>query len=209
MTKIIGISGYAGSGKDTLAEIIINHSSKQWEVKKYAAKLKQVASILTGIPAEDFEKQEVKCSNLPLEWTKSEFSESGELLDIKEYQIRKFLQELGTEAIRDQIHTNAWVNGLWADYKPYADAWDEDGKTTVEVYPNWIITDMRFPNEMSRIREMGGITIRIHRKGLTASNAHISDTALDDADFDIDIHNDGTLDNLTHNACEIVDFYDL
>lgn len=30
-------------------------------------------------------------------------------------------------------------------------------------YPNWIITDMRFPNELKAIRQRGGITIRVNR----------------------------------------------
>lgn len=40
--------------------ISISHSSNTWQVKKFAYKLKQICSLLTGIPVEDFEKQEVK-----------------------------------------------------------------------------------------------------------------------------------------------------
>ena len=93
---IIGISGYIGSGKDTVGTIIqlliTNHireelghvpigfttfTSKErptifdvsgWEIKKFAGKLKQMVSLLTGIPVEDLEKQEVKDSFLGKEW---------------------------------------------------------------------------------------------------------------------------------------------
>ena len=53
---IISISGKIGSGKDTVAEIIKQMSfDKPWEIKKWAGKLKEVATILTGIPVEKFE----------------------------------------------------------------------------------------------------------------------------------------------------------
>jgi hypothetical protein len=75
---IIGINGYIGSGKDETGKIIqyfdckkrynldydfkdfiaFNHSD--WEIKKFAGKLKQIASLLTGIPIEKFEDQEFK-----------------------------------------------------------------------------------------------------------------------------------------------------
>ena len=32
------------------------------------------------------------------------------------------------------------------------------------MYPNWIITDVRFPNEADAIKGRGGIIIRVNRK---------------------------------------------
>jgi hypothetical protein len=77
-------------------------------------------------------------------------------------------------------------------------------------YPNWIITDMRFPNEMQTIKANGGITIRVVRPCLKCGGTnyhklscyeqnekqHPSETALDDAKFDYEIINDGTLEDL-------------
>ena len=58
---IISISGKIGSGKDTVADIIQSIDiSRTWEVKKWAGKLKQVATLLTGIPMEKWEDQEFK-----------------------------------------------------------------------------------------------------------------------------------------------------
>jgi hypothetical protein len=61
---IIGISGKIGSGKDTIGEIIqglsITNGEREFEVKKFAGKLKTIASLLTGFPVEDFEDQEFK-----------------------------------------------------------------------------------------------------------------------------------------------------
>ncbi len=57
---IIGISGYSGSGKDLVGTIIQEISLNKWHIKKWAGKLKTIASILTGIPVEKFEDQEFK-----------------------------------------------------------------------------------------------------------------------------------------------------
>jgi hypothetical protein len=92
--------------------------------------------------------------------------------------VRELLQKLGTEAMRDGLHENVWVNALFADYKSKRELLQADGtwieSDTGEVdfavsikYPKWIITDMRFPNEMDAIKEKGGITIRVVRNNNT------------------------------------------
>src|SRR6187549_2106853 len=118
---IIGISGYIGSGKDTIGSIIQAEAVEDWEIKKFAGKLKQIASLLTGIPVQKFEDQEFKKTYLGEEW--SIFEPSGPLTnspfvagEMKLMSIRTFLQRLGTEGIRTGVHTNAWVNALFADY---------------------------------------------------------------------------------------------
>jgi hypothetical protein len=132
---------------------------------------------------------------------------------------REFLQRLGTEAMRDGLHTNVWVNALFADYKPYS----VRGSSYEEHESNWIITDMRFPNEMEAVELREGITIRVERQaieqGLKLSaittvklnetmqeiiNVHPSETALDGAEFDYTIENNGTLDELVEKVREIL-----
>ena len=74
---------------------------------------------------------------------------------------RKLFQLLGTDCGRNIIHPNVWVNSLFADYKELptkAYSSEEDYK-----YPNWIITDTRFPNELKAIEDRGGITIRVNK----------------------------------------------
>jgi ABC-type dipeptide/oligopeptide/nickel transport system ATPase subunit len=61
---IIGINGYSGSGKDAMGKIIQElQPEKNWQIKKFAGKLKTIASILTGIPEEKFESEEFKKRN--------------------------------------------------------------------------------------------------------------------------------------------------
>jgi hypothetical protein len=172
---IIGLSGYAKSGKDTVAEIIREIQSEKWEIKKFSGKLKQIASILLGMPEHLFENQDFKSEMLGEEWWKN----YGDFYH--QTTVRDFLQLLGTDAIRNGLHSNAWVNALMADYKP--------AKMDQYNPSNWIVTDVRFPNEAEAIKDRGGIIIRIDRPGVEPVNAHPSEVALDKWDFDYKIAN--------------------
>ena len=80
---------------------------------------------------------------------------------------RLLLQLLGTECGRDIIHPNIWINSLMSDYKEYNYAESISGTSEVKKlykYPNWIITDTRFPNEIEAVKKRGGITIKVNRK---------------------------------------------
>jgi hypothetical protein len=233
---IIGINGKIGSGKDTIGEIIqglcLTNKGQVFEIKKFAGKLKQIGSILSGIPVEKFEDQEFKKTNLEKNWdVKSKYRDRR---PPKPMTVREFLQKLGTEAMRDGLHTNVWVNALFADYKESPqNVLGNEGYKLEDVYPNWIITDMRFPNEMEAVVERKGITIRVVRYPKTVeqsrgpenietvpfdptnhkhmslwkgnlSRLHASETALDDAEFDYEIINDGTLEDLVTKVREIL-----
>jgi hypothetical protein len=195
---IIGVNGYSGSGKDTVGviiqylncqdvkeltieEAVKNYEAYQewleeqsgWEIRKFAGKLKDIASHLTGIDIEDFEDQDFKKTNLGREWWTT--CDEG----YQPMTVREFLQKLGTDALRNGLHDNVWVNALMADYKL-----DEDGDL-----PNWVITDTRFPNEAKAIKDKGGIVIRIDRPFIKPINDHPSETGLDNWKFDYKIAN--------------------
>ena len=149
--------------------------------------------MLTSIPVEKFEDQEFKKLHMGLEW---------------EMTYREFLQKLGTEAMRDGLHTNVWVNALFADYIRNDDKLIRITEENLEEwqegdYPNWIITDMRFPNEMKAVAEREGVTIRVVRPGTVVGN-HPSEVALDDAKFDYEILNDGSIEVLVQKVREIL-----
>ena len=156
----------------------------KWEVKKWAGKLKDIASILTGIPKHNFEDQEFKKTNLGPKWDCNPWGKIG-TMHKQPLTVREFLQRLGTDALRDGLHTNTWVNALMADYQPL----DFDPLTEAEINPNWIITDTRFINEAQAIKEAGGIVIRIDRPGVKPINNHPSEIELDNWNFDYKIAN--------------------
>lgn len=129
------------------------------------------------------------------------------------YTPRILLQYIGTDLFRKFIHENVWVNATLRDYKISRDkSFNEedfeimiDGKSEVKYeYPNWIITDTRFPNEADAIKQRGGINIRIQKESdEDLINPHISETALDFYQFDY-IVNHGTIENLIEQVREIL-----
>ena len=141
------------------------------------------------------------------------------------YTPRLLLQHIGTELFRNQIIDGIWVNALMSEYK----AKEELVGTTPEniqwgeVYPNWIITDTRFPNELQAVKDKGGINIRVNRpkeRELILRNAtsiidtrktlepeHKSETVLDNATFDYVILNNGTIEDLVNECRNIIKDY--
>lgn len=207
--SLLGISAKIGCGKDTFFEILQEKTGGFYENKKFAAKLKTIASLITNIPFEKFEDQEFKKTFLSDEWSylsKDEILTDGIGLMMKKMTVREFLQKLGTEAMRDNLHTNVWVNALFSEYTSsfFKESCDFSKRVSFEemiikrnnfeYHPNWCITDMRFPNEYDAIKSRGGILIRINRPDVT-SNDHPSETSLDNFKFDYVINNDGTLED--------------
>lgn len=171
MVTLIGISGKMYSGKDTVAAMI-REVLPEFEIVRFAGKLKIMAEMMTGIPAEDFNKPEVKQRHLGPDW---------------DMTARELLQRLGTNAVRDGLHLNAWVNALFAGYDDQL----------------WIVPDTRFPNEFEAIKKRNGIMLRIERSGLE-SNDHPSETALDDFQCDYVIENNSTLEDLRAKVYEVL-----
>ena len=248
--SVIGINGKINSGKDTIGKIIqyltaneevkkittleewldsddLNGRDFNWKIKKYAGKLKQTASLLTGIPVEMFEDQEFKKTALGPQWNYNDIIGYGHHNvpvygeSEQEMLVRELLQKLGTEAMRDGLHTNVWCNALFSDYKPVCNKFESKmlqtgGNYTSSIcsdcncFPNWCITDMRFPNELEAVKERKGVTIRVIRDYALRGgpedpkNIHPSETALDDAKFDYEIINDGTIEDLVEKVREIL-----
>lgn len=175
---------------------------------------------MTGVTVEMFEDQEFKKKTMDKMWwywsdsenvfNRIPYTSSTKILekfdgDLILYKptYREFLQELGTDAMRDNLHENVWVNALFADYKAIITEPAKFGGTAIGEYPNWCITDMRFPNEMEAIKERKGITIKVVRPQIETAefkSLHQSETALDDAKFDYEITNDGSIEDLIKNV---------
>lgn len=178
--SIIAVSGKSGDGKDTVGKIIqfliyenrkylysyekflkepevYQNGTSGWEIKKFATKLKQITCMMLGCTMKQLEDQEFKKQPLPNQW-QNEYSST----ESSARTYRWFLQTLGTESTREMIHNDFWINGLFADYKVNN---HQEGKTYSEQdLPNWIITDLRFPNELRAIKQHKGITIRVNRR---------------------------------------------
>jgi len=180
---IVGISGKLGSGKDTLGNMISIYDGAQsifsntelmefpvsdaivqrtlmyqskFTHKKFADKLKDFVCSIIGCSRINLEDRDFKDKELGPEWwywiihdKMVPYEKGAELEDhLVKLTPRKIMQLVGTEAGRQIIHPNIWVNALFADYHKNF---------------NWIITDVRFPNEAKAVKDRGGILIRINR----------------------------------------------
>jgi hypothetical protein len=204
--------------RNNLWDVVKGPSS--FEIKKFADKLKDMVCILLGCTREQLEDREYKERELGEEWNYTFYNirdNQGGMLDSHLSQEdaendlsfwdeniniahppyiekveqrltpRLLLQLLGTECGRKIIHPDIWSNALMNEYKII-----ENYNT---IYPNWIITDVRFPNEFRSIKNKGGITIRVNRPNLPES-FHLSEISLNSAEFDYTIDNNGTIEEL-------------
>lgn len=197
---IVGLAGYAGVGKDTIActiqyilacdvngmtieDVLEKKDTHQWwleiksgwRTKSYAEKLKQVASLVTGVPIYKFNDHEFKKSNLGKEW--------GFM------SVREFLQRLGTDAMRKGLYDSVWINALMSGYTPS---------------DKWLITDVRFPDEAQAIKDRGGVIVRVNRPNVGPTNNHISELAMDHWKYDETITNRDGMAELLINAGELI-----
>jgi hypothetical protein len=212
-SRIISISGKMGSGKDTAGEIIKDLLEENvgpvWNIKKFASGVKKVASLLLGVPIEKFENQEFKARYLPEAWNthKAVFTDRSDFhgweVETNRMTVREFLQKLGTDAMRDGLHTNVWVNMLMNEYKKFQKMVPD----AQSHFPRWIITDTRFPNEYEALKEKNALFIKIERPGIELNN-HPSETSLDNHEFDYVINNDSNLYHLQEELKRVLVFED-
>lgn len=168
--ELIGLSGYAGAGKDEVAKVL---GDCAWRRASFAdplrAALYALNPIITGDGAPRL-RHHVDVHG----W---------DYVKRNHFEVRSLLQRMGTEVGRNLFGADFWVDQAFRGI-------ERDGGT------RYVFTDCRFENEAQAIRERGGRVWRVTRPGIEAVNAHPSETALDLYDFDSHIDNDGTLDDL-------------
>ena len=179
--QVIGISGYARSGKDTIAEKLAEvgyvRGSFADAIREAVYKLNPSVAA-TGVCAKDEPGERLWLEPVPLQtlvnWYGWENTKA-------EPDVRRLLQVFGTEVGREMFGDNIWIDYLF-DSLP-------DGAKVV-------IPDVRYPNEAKAIEDMAGKVWRVERDGVMAINSHISDSALDDYTFSDILLNDGTVKDL-------------
>jgi hypothetical protein len=180
--QIIALTGYAGSGKDTIAECLIDQG---WHRLAFADRLKEMAWDID--PVVDWDE-----FGLPVYLQTYAAQEEPEVsMELaKKYSAfgRMFLQNLG-QAVRDHIGPDTWVNMLERD------AWEEHQVNGTEKF---IITDLRYPNEVDWVEQntlsSKNLIVRIERPGVGPVNSHVSDAGMDRLKWrtDFTLVNDGT-----------------
>lgn len=169
---IIGITGYARSGKDTIGQYLVEN--KGFTRVAFADAVRDAVYTLNP---EIFEGEyyDARCRSVKdivdkIGWdrAKTEWPE-----------IRRLLQVMGTEVGRMLFGPNVWVN--------IAD------KKMLEL-ADYVITDVRFANEAEFIHSVGGIVVKVERQGVKAVNTHSSEVL--DFEVDFTVPNNGSLEDL-------------
>lgn len=176
MTTVIGLGGYAHSGKDAVADVL--EQDLGW-FKTYMSKaLRESLEVLNPIVATDDRGYFLRFKEIIDQYGYEKAKERRE--------IRALLQRMGTEVGRKLWHENFWVDQCFS----------EVADKLMRKNRNVVVTGIRYPNELSRITNLSGASIWVERPGYAAVNDHSSDNTLTKLDFDYVFTNSGTLEDL-------------
>ncbi len=185
LPPIIGMSGVARSGKDTVAKIL--HDVYGYEIYSFSDILNETLIALNPMVTLNPESAD----KMSLDgWTRY-----ANLIEAVGYErakaqpeVRRLLQAMGTEVGRTYFGQDVWVEALFRK---------------IDV-PLAVITNVRFPNEYDAVKDRGGKVWHVSRPGFTPANGHISDTALDGHTFDWAFINDGTVEDLADEVVGVL-----
>jgi hypothetical protein len=207
---IIGVCGFIGSGKDTIADYLVNFHGFRRE--SFANSLKDAVAHVFGWDRTMLEgrtKQSREWREQRDEWWSNRLG--------TEITPRLMLQLWGTEVCRRAFHDDIWIASLENKLRNSTD--------------DIVISDCRFPNEIKSIKDAGGIIVWVKRgelpewydwavsvnKGkvqnfswatskakLEQSGIHASETAWVGTDFDAVLENDGSIDELFEKVKSLV-----
>lgn len=194
---IIGIAGFINSGKDTVADFLIDqHGFKK---ESFAGSLKDAVSAVFRWDRDLLEGRTKEAR----EWREQIDPWWADRLNIPHLTPRWILQQWGTEVCRSAFHNDIWIASV------------ENKLRTSNN--NIVITDMRFPNEIQSIKNAGGKLVWVKRGdlpvwfnlALSANEGHVlaanelkkagihaSETAWVGTEFDFILENNSSLENL-------------
>ena len=190
---LIGIVGLIGSGKDTVAEHLVTQHG--YTRDSFAKSLKDAVSAMFNWDREMLEGNTESSRH----WREQPDTFWSEKFG-KPVTPRWVLQHFGTEVMRGNMYDAIWVDSCIGRYK---------GQNTV-------ISDTRFPNEVKKIREHGGIIILVKRGddpewftnyvegNIEPTGIHSSEYAWAKEEFDYVIENNGTKEQLSAKLDELL-----
>ena len=175
MNELVALTGHAGHGKDTIVRILsedfgFTRISFADPVREMCLAVDPYCPLIT--------EDTYSCSRLSFIVREFGWDEAK-----KNPIVREYLQRMGTEAVRNILGEHIWANLAM--------------RKCAEVR-RAAISDLRFPNEESAIKNNNGIIWRVERTGFVNSvgTSHASEAYSDKIKFDELIINDGTIENL-------------
>ena len=163
---IIGLTGYAQSGKDTLAGMLIG--LHKYDNRAFADPIRKLLYEMNPLVKDEYR---VKGIVDAYGWDNAK---------VNFPELRNLLQTLGVGA-RNVFNDQFWVS---------------QGLAGLSAGDKIVITDVRFPNEADAIKDLGGQIWRVKRLGIGAVNEHVSENAMEDYKVDQIFVNNGSIEDL-------------
>lgn len=205
---IIGITGFIGSGKGTVAELLVRDYGFRQD--SFAASLKDACACLFGWPRYLLEGDTVESRH----WREQPDSWWATKLGIENFSPRLALQLMGTDVLRNHFNQDIWFLTLENRLR-------KDPDTPV------VISDVRFPNEVAFVKRLGGTIINVSRGdhpewydvAISAnsgnpesadlmktrySSAHYSEWAWVGTEMDRVLNNNGTIEFLAEQVNNLI-----
>jgi hypothetical protein len=172
---LIGLTGKARSGKDTVADIL-KKSDKRWDSVSFADPIREGVAAMFG-------------------WNNRHLH--GELKEVVDPLVgvspREAMQKLGTEWGRGMIKET-----LWADLAKHRVNY------LLNVNRNVVVSDIRFDNEAQLIHDLDGIIIRIERDNLPTVREHASEQGVSDDLVHYVLKNNSSLTQLEEQVLKLI-----
>lgn len=182
---IIGLCGKSGVGKDTIADILVEHFN--FTKLAFAKTLKDVVSLIFHWDRSLLEGS----SEYSRIWRETIDEWWAERLNIPHLTPRWVLQHIGTETFRQHFHNDIWIASF---------------ERQLSIAGHCVITDIRFPNELDLIKKMGGFIITVSRptQNITSSN-HVSESfQVSENQYEFEIFNNSSIKDL---ESQVIDVY--
>ena len=196
---IVGVCGFIGSGKNTVAEYLVEKHN--FVPVSFAAVLKDACASLFGWDREMLEGKTEE-SRIQREQVDEFWAER---LELPCFTPRFALQYIGTDVMRDNFHKDVWVIAA---------------EKRIQKYKNVVISDVRFPNEVKMIYRNAGELWMVRRDlpiwyqdayyapetmSIKHPEVHTSEYSWVRNEFDVYLDNHETLESLyqkVENECE-------
>jgi len=178
---IVSLSGYARSGKDSVADFLVQDHG----FKRYAFADRLRGALLALDPYVAAENGTVRLSRL------IDFRGWDEA-KVEYPEVRRLMQVMGTDVGRSLLGQDIWVNLLF--------------KQLGEENPERaVLTDCRFPNEIGGVLDCGGFPVWVKRDGVGPLNSHISEVSVSAEDCVTTLENSGSRTDLRQNVAGLAE----
>lgn len=142
MKKIVGVLGWIGSGKGTVGDYLVNHHD--FAAMSFAGNLKDATAAIFGWPRNMLEGDTAESRT----WREQPDDFWSQKMQ-REVTPRWVLQHLGTDVMRRQFFDDIWMSGL--------------ERKILQSHQSVVVTDVRFPNEVKMLSNMGAEFIWVRR----------------------------------------------